>query len=155
MHKNSSFADIPNYIQMTETISTSGQPTREQFGQIARASFKAVVNLAMPNSDHAIAEEGAVVTALGMQYVHIPVPFDSPNAAHLKSFIGMMRAFEGERVWVHCVVNARVSAFMYQYLRLEKGYDADAAKNELLQNWEPEMDAVWKRFMGLTAADIS
>lgn len=147
--------DISNYIPMTETISTSGQPTRDQFSQIAKAGFKAVVNLAMPDSDKAIPDEGTVVTMLGMQYVHIPVPFDNPTAVHLKSFIGILRALEGEKVWVHCVVNARVSAFMYQYLRFEKGYDANAAKNDLLQKWEPNMDTVWQRFMKLTQQDFS
>jgi len=154
MQQNASIKDISNQIQMTETISTSGQPTRAQFGQIAEAGFKAVVNLGMPDSDNAIPDEGKVVTELGMQYVHIPVPFDNPNAAHLKSFLHTMRALEGERVWVHCVVNARVSAFMYQYLRFEKGYDVDAAKNVLLKNWEPKMDAAWKRFMSITQEDI-
>jgi protein tyrosine phosphatase (PTP) superfamily phosphohydrolase (DUF442 family) len=154
MEKNASIRGILNQIQMTETISTSGQPTREQFSQIAEAGFKAVVNLGMPNSDNAIPDEGKVVTELGMQYVHIPVPFDNPNADHLKSFLHTMRGLEGERVWVHCVVNARVSAFMYQYLRFEKGYEVDAAKNDLLKSWEPEMDAVWKRFMSLNQEDI-
>jgi hypothetical protein len=65
-----------------------------------------------------------------------------------------MQALEGERVWVHCVVNMRVSAFMYKYLRLEKGYDDAAAKNFLLQDWEPKMDAAWRRFMDLEAVDV-
>jgi protein tyrosine phosphatase (PTP) superfamily phosphohydrolase (DUF442 family) len=147
--------EILNYIQMTEMIGTSGQPAREQFNHIAKAQYKSVVNLAMPDSDNAIADEGAVVSGLGMQYIHIPVPFDNPTANHLKSFIRIMRALEGEKVWVHCAVNARVSAFMYKYLRLEKGYDDVSAKNALLQNWEPKMDAVWKRFMQLATTDIA
>lgn len=150
-----SIKEIFNHIQMTEDIGTSGQPSREQLAQIADANFKTVINLAMPDSDNAIPDEGKVVTTLGMQYIHIPVPFDKPDAAHLKTFIGMMRALEGEKVWVHCVVNARVSAFMYQYLRFEKGYDADSAKNEILKSWEPKMDDVWKRFMALSLKDIS
>jgi hypothetical protein len=37
-----------------------------------------VINLAMPNSENAIPEEGYIVTARSMTYVHIPVPFDAP-----------------------------------------------------------------------------
>ena len=148
-------SNIRNFIQMTDRIGTSGQPTREQFRQIAAAQYKTVINLAMPDSTHAIPDEHAAVEEAGMSYVHIPVPFDNPSADHLKLFVRTMRALEDERVWVHCAVNFRVSAFMYQYLRLEKGYDEAAAKNEILKRWEPEMDAPWRKFMQITAADIA
>ena len=147
--------DIRNFIQMTEAIGTSGQPTVEQFDEIAKAGYSSVVNLAMPDSDDAIADEGSIVTSLGMKYVHIPVPFDNPTKEHLREFIRVMRAMDGEKVWVHCVVNARVSAFMYHYLRMDKGQDDNAAKNQLLRRWEPRMDAVWTKFMQLRKEDLA
>lgn len=147
--------DIRNFIQMTEAIGTSGQPTVEQFDEIAKAGYSSVVNLAMPDSDDAIADEGNIVTSLGMKYVHIPVPFDNPTKEHLREFIRVMRAMDGEKVWVHCVVNARVSAFMYHYLRMDKGQDDNAAKNQLLRRWEPRMDAVWTKFMQLRKEDVA
>ncbi len=147
--------DIRNFIQMTEAIGTSGQPTVEQFDEIAKAGYSSVVNLAMPDSDDAIADEGNIVTSLGMKYVHIPVPFDNPTKEHLREFIRVMRAMDGEKVWVHCIVNARVSAFMYHYLRMDKGQDDNAAKNQLLRRWEPRMDAVWTKFMQLRREDLA
>jgi protein tyrosine phosphatase (PTP) superfamily phosphohydrolase (DUF442 family) len=147
--------DIRNFIQMTEAIGTSGQPTVEQFDEIAKAGYSSVVNLAMPDSDDAIADEGNIVTSLGMKYVHIPVPFDNPTKEHLREFMRVMRAMDGEKVWVHCVVNARVSAFMYHYLRMDKGQDDNAAKNQLLRRWEPRMDAVWTKFMQLRKEDVA
>jgi protein tyrosine phosphatase (PTP) superfamily phosphohydrolase (DUF442 family) len=146
---------IRNFVQTTETIGTSGQPTVEQFSEIARAGYSSVVNLAMPDSDDAIADEGTIVTSLGMKYVHIPVPFDAPTKQQLRSFIRVMRAIDGEKVWVHCVVNARVSAFMYHYLRIDKGYEDDAAKNQLLRRWEPKMDAAWKKFLQLRQDELA
>ena len=146
--------EIRNYIQMTPTVGTSGQPTVQQFGDIAEAGYSAVINLAMPDSDGAIPDEGSVVTSLGMKYIHIPVPFDNPTKEHLQSFLQVMRAFDGEKVWVHCAVNARVSAFMFQYLRMDKGFSDDAAKNQLLRRWEPRMDAAWTRFLKLRKEDL-
>lgn len=146
---------VRNFIQMTEAIGTSGQPTVEQFGEIAKAGYSSVVNLAMPDSDDAIANEGSIVTSLGMKYVHIPVPFDNPTSEHLRAFIRVMRAMDGEKVWVHCVVNARVSAFMYQYLRIDKGYDDGAAKNRLLRRWESKMDAAWTKFLQLRKDELA
>lgn len=146
--------DIRNFVQITETVGTSGQPTIEQFGEIAKAGYSSVINLAMPNSDNAIANEGNIVTSLGMKYIHIPVPFEAPTKQHLTSFIRVMRAIDGEKVWVHCVANARVSAFMYHYLRIDKGYDDHAAKNQLLQRWEPKMDAAWTKFLQLREDEL-
>ena len=146
--------DIRNFIQMTDKIGTSGQPTPEQFEKIAAADYKAVINLAMPNSTHAIPDEGTLVSRAGMHYVHIPVPWENPTAEHLKSFIRIMRAYDGEKVWVHCALNMRVSAFMHQYLRIEKGWSDAAASNTVLNQWAPEMAAEWKRFLSLSAEDL-
>jgi protein tyrosine phosphatase (PTP) superfamily phosphohydrolase (DUF442 family) len=146
--------DITNYVQLTDLVGTSGQPTEQQFKAIADAGFTAVINLAMPDSDKAIPEEGSIVTGLGMSYVHIPVPFDAPSCAHLKQFSGAMQAFDGQRVWVHCVVNARVSAFMYQYLTKVKGLPEAESRSPILDRWEPDMDEVWRNFLAMPAAEF-
>ena len=65
-----------------------------------------------------------------------------------------MRAFDGKKVWVHCVVNARVSAFVYHYLRYAKGFDEEAAQSRLLRKWRPQMDAVWRDFRSIPKAMI-
>ncbi len=138
---------ITNYVQLTPDVGTSGQPTRAQFGAIANDGFRAVVNLALPTSDHAIADEGSVVTGLGMSYIHIPVDFANPTLDDLRAFVGAMRALDGRKVWVHCVVNARVSAFMYLYLRYVRQLDEGAARSPVLERWAPQMDETWKRFL--------
>ncbi len=145
---------IINHIQLTDDVATSGQPTAAQFERIARAGYAAVINLAMPDSDGALPDEGSVVSGLGMAYVQIPVPFDAPTARHLRQFIGAMRAFEGQRVWVHCAVNARVSAFMYHYLRSVRGLPETAARSPILERWEPDMDPVWRDFLALPPTDF-
>jgi len=66
-----------------------------------------------------------------------------------------MRAMDGEKVWVHCVVNARVSAFMYHYLRIDQGDDDNAARNQLLRRWEPKMDTVWTKFLRLQKDELA
>lgn len=143
-----------NFYQITEDVGTSGQPTAEQFGQIAKEGYSSVVNLAMHDSDNSIPEEGSIVSSLGMSYFHIPVPFDNPTAEHVKKFIGLMGVLEGERVFVHCAVNARVSAFMYKYLTLKKSLGEENATSPILKQWLPKMDDAWKSIMSLTLEDI-
>jgi len=114
---------ITNYIQASDQLASSGQPDKHQFRYIAKAKYQLIVNLAMPNSENTIPEEGYIVAALKIVYVHIPVPFETPNVDHLKAFIRVMTAFSDHRVWVHCALNYRVSAFLYQYKRLVRGRD--------------------------------
>jgi protein tyrosine phosphatase (PTP) superfamily phosphohydrolase (DUF442 family) len=148
------FSSITNFVQLTEDVGTSGQPTREQFEAIAEDGYAAVINLALPTSEHAIPDEGSVVTGFGMSYFHIPVDFKNPTADDLRTFIGTMRALDGKRVWVHCVMNLRVSAFMYHYLKHVCGYDEAAARSPVLPRWEPRMDEVWREFMALDASTV-
>jgi protein tyrosine phosphatase (PTP) superfamily phosphohydrolase (DUF442 family) len=147
--------DIKNFVQLTPDVGTAGQPTREQFGAIADAGFGAVINLALPTSDHAIPDEGNVVTRLGMRYVHIPVDFANPTVDDLKTFVGTMQALDGKRVFVHCVVNARVSAFMYLYLKHVRGLDDAAARSPVLERWQPQMDETWQRFLTIDPSQFS
>ena len=146
--------DIKNFIQLTLTVGTAGQPRAEQFGDIANAGFKTVINLAMPDSENAIAEEGGMVTSAGMRYVHFPIDFAAPEAADARRFIAVMNALDDEKVFVHCALNLRVSAFMYLYLRHAKGLADDAARSPLIARWMPRMDQVWKDFLALSADEI-
>jgi len=149
-----SLKEITNYVRMADDIGSSGQPTRAQFADIADAGFRVVINLALPSSDHAIAEEGSIVTGLGMRFVHIPVDFAAPTIEDLKQFIGVMEAFRGSKIWVHCVVNARVSAFLYHYLGKVRGLPDADCRSPVLERWAPQMDEVWKAFLALDAEVI-
>jgi protein tyrosine phosphatase (PTP) superfamily phosphohydrolase (DUF442 family) len=138
---------ILNHFQVTDDIASSGQPTVEQFDEIASRGYDAIINLAMPDHENSIANEGSLVTSLGMTYIHIPVPFDAPNEEHFAAFSGYMDALKDKRVWVHCIVNARVSAFLFRYLQENRSFTAAEAKTPILEQWMPEMDNVWKEFI--------
>jgi protein tyrosine phosphatase (PTP) superfamily phosphohydrolase (DUF442 family) len=145
---------ILNFVQLTDSVGTAGQPTAEQFADIAAAGYVAVVNLAVPDSHNAVANEGSLVTATGMVYVNIPVKWEAPTLADLQRFIRTMRVFEGEHVFVHCAMNMRVSAFMYHYLTVEKGLPPERARSPILEKWTPKMDAVWQAFLALPPAAV-
>lgn len=142
------------YFQITDNVGTSGQPAVEQFSDMSAAGYEAVINLAMHDSEHAIPEEGNIVAGLGMTYIHLPVPFDHPTLEHLKKFIGIMSALEGKKVWVHCVVNKRVSAFMYHYLTKMKNFDEERATSPILREWRRDMSGVWKTFMEIEKNEL-
>ena len=147
--------DTLNFVQLTDRVGTSGQPTAAQFADIAAAGYRAVVNLALANSDNAIADEGGVVSGLRLSYFHLPVLFDAPQLSELRTFIGLMRVLEDRPVWVHCAMNLRVSAFMYHYLRHDLELPEAQARSPVFKRWEPRMDAVWRDFLAIPAAALA
>ena len=144
---SNSLEAIRNFVQLTPEIGTAGQPRRDQFEQIAAAGYITVINLAMPDHTDAIADEGSLVTALGMTYCHLPVPFDRPRVDHLQRFLALLQAFRGPRLFIHCIMNYRVSAFMFHYLTCFEGYSAAQARSPIFDIWEPEPQ--WRAILEL------
>ena len=85
-------SDIFNVREADASLLTSGQPTEAQLESVARAGVKVVINLAPHDGPRALADEANSVGALGMDYVHIPVPFSAPAEAHLAAFFEAMDA---------------------------------------------------------------
>jgi protein tyrosine phosphatase (PTP) superfamily phosphohydrolase (DUF442 family) len=69
---------IRNFLPLTDRVGTAGQPTTEQFSDIAAAGYEVVINLALPTSTYALPEEQSIVAGHGMHYVHIPVDSTRP-----------------------------------------------------------------------------
>ena len=140
-----SLSEIYGFRAVGDKLGTAGQPTQEQFRMVREAGFEAVINLALPTSDNALANEGSVVTGLGMSYVHIPVDFKAPTSQDFRAFCRVMEAFDGRPVFVHCAANKRVSAFVFLYRVLCQRVAILEAEHDLHTIWQP--DEVWSRFI--------
>jgi protein tyrosine phosphatase (PTP) superfamily phosphohydrolase (DUF442 family) len=80
-----------------------------------------------------------------MTYVHIPVDFKAPTPQDFRAFCRVMEAFDGQRVFVHCAANKRVSAFVYLYRVLHQRVPPAEAEPDLQAIWQP--DEVWSRYI--------
>jgi protein tyrosine phosphatase (PTP) superfamily phosphohydrolase (DUF442 family) len=141
----STLSGIYNFRAIGDKIGTAGQPTEAQLRLVREGGFEAVINLALPTSDNALANEGSIVTSLGMAYVHIPVDFKAPTAKDFSAFCRVMKAFEDRPVFVHCAANMRVSAFVYLYRVMRKSVPLAEAERDMHAIWEP--DPVWDKFI--------
>lgn len=142
--------DITNYLEITPWLGTAGMPTADQIETIADAGYQAVINLALEESPGAIADEHERVTRLGMKYIHIPVVWESPQISDLEQFFATMQQLTGLKVFVHCVLNMRVSVFVYLYREIILKEDPEIAFQDLLKIWQP--DDTWQDLMD-TALD--
>lgn len=139
--------NIKNCVRVCDNIATSGQPVREEFREIAKEGYAAVVNLAMGTSPDAISDEADVVAGEGMAYYHIPVQWTAPEISDLDRFFSVMDSLRGKKVWVHCVVNMRASAFVYLYRLAKLGVPEEEAAHPMNEVWEP--DGIWRGFIDL------
>ncbi len=140
-----SLTEIQDFLQLSPALYTAGQPFEHQFTAIRAAGCSAVINLALVNSPDAFPEEGALVAGLGMEYIHIPVEWESPRPSDLESFFAAMQRLNGQKVFVHCARNMRVSAFVFLYRVMRLGENRAQAEADLWKIWQP--NGIWQSFI--------
>ncbi len=133
---------IKNFREISGDLGTAGQPTAEQFADIAGAGYEIVINI---DSATAVRDEDELVTSMGLHFIHIPVIWTAPKQSDLDLFFDVMDMLKGKRVFLHCAANARVSTFVYLYRMSRLGVDPAAAKQDLNALWEPK--GVWREFL--------
>jgi protein tyrosine phosphatase (PTP) superfamily phosphohydrolase (DUF442 family) len=144
-------ADIHNYRELDAKLSASGQPSERLFEAIAEAGFEVVINLGLHTDPrYALPDEARLVRSLGMEYIHIPVRFDSPAEADLLDFFAALERHARQKVLVHCAANKRATAFLGLFRVIRQGWPADAAFAPMRSVWEP--DAVWSTFISAMLA---
>ena len=170
--KTNQIEQIYNYLKLSDSVATGGQPTEAQFSLIKEAGYQVVVNLARPDSPKALPNEQTIVESLGMRYVPIPVDWENPTLENVARFFSLMEAICADApnvatadarrlanaslsqqrfaiatqpVFVHCAANMRVSAFMYLYRLIYEGMSDEQAKSDLQKIWTP--NDTWQAFI--------
>lgn len=138
--------DIINWRRRDERITLSGQPTEQQLAQIKALGVTHIINLGPHSNDGALPDEAGSVSDCGMEYIYIPVDFENPTDADFDQFCSALSALPDKQIHVHCIYNARVSAFFYRYANEGLGGDAKAAFDLMDGIWRP--GGVWAAFIG-------
>jgi uncharacterized protein (TIGR01244 family) len=140
--------NIYNFLQLSEDIATSGQPTEEQLREIGKAGYEVVINLGLTESDYALEDEEGLVRDLGMKYVHIPVIWEDPTPENLEEFLSIMEVYQENKVFIHCAANMRVSVFIALDRVLRLGWNLERAMEDVRKIWVP--NAIWTTFIQQT-----
>ena len=151
LHSAHLFAQQPpaNFVDWRAGLQSSAQPSAEWLGAL-RGKYDVVINLAPPQSHGSLREEGGIVGSQGIVYVNIPVNFGNPTAEDFRAFTEVMKAYRGRKVFVHCQVNMRGSAFTFLHTVIHEGADVGEAARRMNGVWAP--DRVWKKFIDDTLA---
>jgi protein tyrosine phosphatase (PTP) superfamily phosphohydrolase (DUF442 family) len=138
-------SNIYNFQAVAENLGTAGQPTAEQFDAVKDAGYEVVINLALGTTPRDLPNEPQILADHGMDYIYIPVVFEQPTAENLHQFFEAMDANQDKKCFVHCIANARVSAFVMLYRVLRQGMPVEEARATMTQIWEP--NPTWQSFI--------
>lgn len=137
---------ILNWRRIDERITTSGQPSEAELAELKSIGVTHVVNLGIHHDGKgALDDEPGTVAELGLTYIYIPVDFENPTEADYEAFKEALANHQGARIHVHCIYNARVSAFFYRYAKDGLGMTLPKAKENLESIWRPGSD--WSGFI--------
>mgnify|MGYP001261799410 FL=1 len=112
---------------------------------IAAAGYDRVIFLAFTNHPKAVAHEDDIARGLGLQFIHIPIAWESPSLGDFAAFAAVMQTFGSGRTLVHCEVNFRAAVFGFLHQVLYEGADVDDAMSLMQSTWVP--NDTWEAFM--------
>ena len=136
---------ILNWRRWSDQITLSGQPSEAELVELRDAGVRHVVNLGPHDNKGALPDEAGSLAALGLEYHYIPVDFEHPTDADFGRFCAILRDLDGQRTHVHCIYNARVSAFFYRYANEGRGGESCEAFALMDSIWRP--GGVWAHFI--------
>ena len=142
---NGNGLSLLNRIDYSPSLTTAGQPTEAELTLLASAGYERVIFLAFTNHPKAVPHEDDIVRDLGLQFIHIPVEWESPRLADFEAFAAVMQTFAGGRTLVHCEVNFRASVFGFLYQVLYDGADVIEAMSLMQSIWVP--NDTWEAFI--------
>lgn len=137
--------EILNWRRRDSRVTMSGQPTEAQLASIAKTGVTRIINLGPHSNEGALEDEAGTVGRLGMAYIYIPVDFDAPTEADYAAFCDQIEKATNEPLHVHCIYNARVSAFFFRYAQEGRGGDVEQAFQLMDDIWRP--GGVWAEFI--------
>lgn len=135
----------PNRVDVSPTLITSGQPTREFLKALTSEGVQAVVYLAPPSVPDALADESRLVGAQGIAFVNIPMDWNRPTAEDFETFTRVMQALAPRKVYVHCQMNFRASSMVFLHRVVTLKESPEKAWESVQRAWVP--NATWKAYI--------
>lgn len=121
---------IANFEQVNDTILRGAAPSDENLRLLAKSGIKTVLDLRM--SGPAVNHESSFVQDLGINYVHVPLGFKSPNLTEMTKILGVLKDSDIKPVFVHCRQGAdRTGMTIGMYRRIHDKWEFNKTYGEM------------------------
>jgi protein tyrosine phosphatase (PTP) superfamily phosphohydrolase (DUF442 family) len=134
--------DAPNPVEISPSLITSGQPSLQALAGIGTLGVQAVIYLAPDSVPDAVKNEPELLKQQGIEFVHIPIPFNAPKEEHVIAVSDALVRLKDKKVLVHCQVNMRASTMVFLHRTITLKEDPAAAYDAVSRIWSPE--GVWR-----------
>ncbi len=127
----------PNVVAISDKLVTSGQPPVRTLNGLHSLGFEAVVFLVPFTVPGTVKEEPELLVRQGIEFVHIPIPFNAPNEDHFLEVSAALTRLKTRKVLVHCEVNMRASSMVFLHRVLQDSEDPAHAYEAVARVWSP------------------
>lgn len=141
------FRQIFNFKEISNQLYTAGMPSQHQLEDAIHHGVQVVINLAPHTVHDALPDEEQIVRSLNVEYINIPVDWNTPTRENLDKFMDIMDSFTDKIILVHCEANFRASSFVTMYRILRLGWDPVEAMKIMHEVWDEEVYPFWKEFI--------
>ncbi len=121
---------INNFEQVNEHILRGAAPSDQNIRLLAKSGVKTILDLRMPGP--AVEHESAMANQLGVNYIHIPLGFTSPDLSEMKRILAILNQSEKQPVFVHCRQGAdRTGMTIGMYRRIHDKWEFKKTYGEM------------------------
>jgi protein tyrosine phosphatase (PTP) superfamily phosphohydrolase (DUF442 family) len=135
----------PNVVAISPLLVTSGQPSPSALEGLGQLGFHAVIYLAPSTVPDAVMNEAALLAAQGIEFVHIPIPFNAPEESHVNALSAALQRLKDKKVLVHCQVNMRASSMVFLHRVLHGKEEPAHAYEAVARVWSP--NDTWRKLL--------
>jgi len=122
-------AGVRNYTRVDATVACAGATPPEAMAALREQGFNTVINFRTAGErGAAIDASRQAAEAVGLEYVHLP--FRTPTAAIVESFLATVAEPSNQPVYIHCGSANRVGAMWLIKRVKQDGYTVDDAVAE-------------------------
>lgn len=110
-------------MKLNEQITVAAQPSESEIGSLADQGYKSVINFRTEDEDQqplSPDQEGRVVEAAGMQYLHFPVSMKEMDGELVDEFRKQFPEMP-KPVFAHCKSGKRAGAMVMMHMAVEQG----------------------------------
>ena len=130
--------DAPNPVQISPSLITSGQPSPQALAGLGALGVHAVIYLAPSSVPDAVKNEPELLKRQGIEFVHIPIPFNAPREEHYVAVSEALVRLKEKKVLVHCQVNMRASTMVFLHRTITLNEEPTRAYEAVSRVWSPE-----------------
>jgi len=122
---------ITNYTKVDAVVACGGATETSALEGLKKDGFKTVINLREASESGANVDENAAkAKALGLNYLHIPMNGQAPQAKTLDDFLAAISNKDNQPVYIHCASANRVGAVWLVKRVMQDGWPIPKATDE-------------------------